>query len=280
VVTTLHEVRTAVAAEGGRMFARHPSAVEIVRYSTEPPGDPVSAAQMEHHLRECASCRTEVTLVREAESATRREPVKPFFEKVREMTTGWWPKVPALVPAMAALLVLLAFPAYRGFVDYPTLEQAYRDSQGETSRLQSEGNQLRQELEGRPAAPVAWSGAVRLLVLGPTTRAGESLPIVALAAGQPYQPVVIEHRPFESSDTNAMVEILIRRISDGANVWSVERDARTLWDSTLNSMVLLVPASVLEPGEHRLEIRRQGALRFQSGFEVKAEAPGNNLEKN
>lgn len=267
VLTTVHEVRAAVASEKERLFSRHPSPAEIVRYSTgDLASDTASTVQMEHHLRECDTCRTEVDLVKNADQATRLDARKPRLEW--RLFTEWWPQMPRLVPAMAGIMLLLAYPAYRGMVAYPSLERAYQDSQGEAARLESEGVQLRRELADRPAA-AAWTGGVRLLVLGPTTRAVEAPPIVVLAAGQPYLPMVIEHRPFDVGERETPVEIVIRRTADGVDAWRLERSAQELWDPTLNAMVVLVPASVLESGTYRVQMRRQGTLRFDADFDVR-----------
>jgi hypothetical protein len=267
VLTTVHEMRAAIAAEGRRLFTRHPSSAEIVRFSIgEPRPGGEDAAGMEQHLKQCEACRNEVDLVKRADYETRLDSPRPLL--LSNLFAGLWPQLPRLAPALAAIALVLAFPAYRGFVAYPSLETAYRNAEREVSGLRSEGEQLRRELAARPPAADPWIGVVRLLVLGPTTRAGEPLPIVELAAGQPYQPIVIEHRPFDAGEQQAMVEITVSGDAQGT-VWRVERDARSLWDPALSAMVLLVPKSALEPGIHKVQVRRQGQVRFEARFEVR-----------
>lgn len=268
VLTTLHEVRAAVAAEGRRLFSRHPSTDEIVRFAVgDPPLGDGDAVRMEHHLKACTECRNEVELTRRADEATRSESPRGVLDK--NPFAGWWPRLaPALTPALAALALVLAFPAYRGFVNYPSLERAFETSQQDAKGLKEEGDRLRSELAARPSVPEPWSGAVRLLVLRPAIRGADSAPVVELAKGQPYQPVVIEQKVFPGNRPAGSLEVVVTRVSDGVETWRAERETAALWDPALSSLVLLVPTSALGPGLHRIQVVREGEIRFESEFDV------------
>ena len=63
------------------------------------------------------------------------------------------------------------------------------------------------------------------------------------------------------------IEVSVLR-GNGEKVWSEQRPVSDWWDSAHASLVLLVPASVLEPGRYRLEIRREGEPSYASAFTV------------
>lgn len=172
-------------------------------------------------------------------------------------------------PALAIAVALLAYPAYRGIVAYPELERSHGVMTHDLARLQSEQHELRGELARRVNEPKtqSWAGPMRLLFLPATTRGTTSEPAVEHASGRIYQPIVVQHRPFAGERPEGMIEVSVLRGSD-EKVWSEQRPVSDWWDSAHASLVLLVPASVLEPGRYRLEIRRDGEPSYASAFTV------------
>jgi hypothetical protein len=175
---------------------------------------------------------------------------------------------PALVPAFAVLVAVLAYPAWQGLVEYPALERRQAATAHDLETLRKVGTNHQNAPPGEPphiAAPES-AGPARLLYLAAQTRGADSAPHVTLFPGQLYQPIVIEHRPFSERIPRGSVSLRITRLAGGVTTWSEERRVTEVWDSTNSSLVLLVPASALPPGEYTLEVERNGAVTYHATF--------------
>ena len=267
VVTAMHMVRSAIATGGAEAFSPHPASDDLVRYALiDPELSTPALARIGAHVLGCEECGRAAELTRRAEAATRHEPGRFMLP----WSGLHWPRwAPVLVPALGALAVALAFPAWQGAVGYPELARRSAAIEQEAAILKDETRSLRASLAGR-ASEATSTGPVRLLYLPPATRGESSVARLTLFPGQAFQPVVIQHRPFEGAAPNGRVEIRVIRESNGATTWHEERAVTDLWDAAQSAMVLLLPARDLSPGRYRLEILSAGTLRYATTFDAVA----------
>ncbi len=264
VLPVVFQVRSAVAIRGPEVFSAHPPAEDIVLFATADPELSTPAlARIGSHVRGCPDCLGAVELTRRADAATgpSRKPVRDVARVPRSVLM--------FAPGLAIVVALLAYPAYRGIVAYPQLQRSHGVMTRDLARLESEQRELRGELARRvnERKTQSWAGPMRLLFLPATTRGTPSEPVVEHATGRLYQPIVIQHRPFEGDRPEGTIEVSVLG-GGGEKVWSEQRPVSDWWDSAHASLVLLVPASVLEPGRYRLEIRREGEPIYASAFTV------------
>jgi len=256
-VTAMHEVRAALARRGAEVFDAHPTSREIVEFALDDPGlTPEVRARVEGHLAECPACSEEVLITRRAEAATKsgKGPVS-----LPGGAIAW------LAPALAAVVVALAFPAYVGLIRHPEAVRTQEATRRNLDQLKSEQSLLIRELSARRLADPG--GPVRLLVLPATTRGEERVPTVRLSPGQAWQPVIIQHRPFAGPVTGVARAELVREL-DGAVVWRTELRVAEAWDEEFGSLTLLVPAFNLDAGAYQLTLDGPGVEPYQGRFQV------------
>ena len=279
VLPVVFQVRSAVAIRGPAVFSPHPPAETLVQFALADRELPIpDVARIGRHVRDCAACNRAVEITRDADAATASWYSAPFMVNPGRAFARIPRAALVFVPALAILVLLLAYPAYRGIVRYPELRRTHAAAARDLARLESEEQKLRAELARRsaPVAARAWAGPTRLLFLPATMRGTAAVPGVALGPDQLYQPIVVQHRPFDGNVPTGIVTVRLLRPS-GETVWSEKRPVADLWDPSHSALVLLVPAAPLEPGGYRLEVVRGSETRYQAAFTVQAPAP---LEKN
>ena len=238
----------------------HPPADVLARYVSEPDSESVATlARVGAHLRGCETCREDVALMRAAG--------RP----------GWWRALRAawgapgagaraLHPALALAAVLLAYPAWRGLVEWPreraAAERRVRAAEDELARARGAARGI----AARPS-PGARGGGVAALVLQGAARDAGPTPTLRLRRGQPFQPILLDVTP----PPGPLAVTLAR---GDAVVWSSTGSREEYWDDVNRLVGLLVPADALAPGEHRLELRQADArtLVFAATFLVVAGA--------
>ena len=282
VLKAMRQVRDAIAAEGEAVFSAHPSSDDIVRFALADPELPTHVlARIGTHLRLCGSCRAEVDLTRRADSGA-PEWWRPFWSPIEALGSALvrltvpsaWSR---LAPALAALVLVLAYPAYQGAVRLPAATRATERAQQEAGALRSEQQGLKSAL-GKSREELqrfsSWGGGARLLYLSGPTRGESSAPRVSLGEGQPYQPIVVDWRPgtIDAGGPPHGVEVRLVGRVDRTPVWKHQAPVSDLWDPAQQALVLLVPTALLEPGDYRLEVQESGhrVVGFVGGFTVVA----------
>ena len=265
VSETYSQVRDELADHRQRLGA-HPEPDALVAYAT---GD-ARNIDIRSHTGACTSCARELEILRRA-----------GLHRTSSRRAWRWLgiRIPAtlLRPAVAAVLLALMYPAYLGIVQIPRLRET-------TSRLDGEIQSLRREqAELRTAAEVAreqarqlatWGGGVQPLFLRSLRRdsAPAEAPVVHLASGQPALPVFIEDDRFGAPAVQAAaVEISIHSDElDTLPAWRQRGVANDLWSPEAQALVILVPASALQPGPYVLEAHSAGPpeIEFQGRFRI------------
>jgi hypothetical protein len=259
-VTAMHEVRAAVARGGVHLFEAHPTSQEIVLFAlNDPTLSDDERNTIEAHIAECPTCSDEVLLTRRAESATRSGPGGPI--SVPGGLVAW------LAPALAAVIVMLAFPAFVGLVRYPGLVREHQRVGSEIEGLRAEQSETLKEQTARD--PLALGGAVRVLFLPATTRGAESIPVVEQLPGQAWQPVIIQHRPFADATPSGHASVEVTREPSGTVVWRERVAIVQAWDSALGAVTLMIPTAGLDPGVFRIALSGEGIVGYESRFEVR-----------
>ena len=238
------EAANSLGAESRRLIAAdagHPSAEILARYVETPQSESVaSLATTGTHLRSCAPCREDVSLMRAAASPS-------WWRWLRSWAAGepaWTTRV--LQPALAVLAVLLIFPAWLGLIERP------RERAAAERRVNETEARVRRESEARQPsvpAPAARGGGVAVLVLRGPTRGGDALPSLRLRAGQTFQPVLLD---IPSVPARVRVELI--REPD-REVWTSEGPREEFFDAATGLAGVLIPTDVLTPGDYRLEVR-------------------------
>ncbi|MGQ0722788.1 MAG: zf-HC2 domain-containing protein [Candidatus Eiseniibacteriota bacterium] len=238
------EAVRALVAEAGRMrgaAVAHPPADTLARYVTAPREEPfASLAGVAIHLQGCAPCREDVALMREASVPGWWRPIRAWFASA--------PPLPrALQPAFAAAVVLLIVPAWFGIVDAPRQraesEGRVRAAEEARAKAESEAAFLAQR-----AAEAPRGGGVAALVLRGATRSAEEAPTLWLRADQALQPLLLDVTPPDAPITVRLVG------ADGVIAWSASGARDEFWDEANRLVGVLVPAALLQPGEHRVEL--------------------------
>lgn len=263
-ITAMYQVGRAVADVGAAVFATHPSSHDLVRFAlVDPDLTTPELARLGDHVRGCDECRDAVALTRDAERATARGGFARLLDApvVR--------RAAALAPALAAVAIL-AYPAWMGLARYPEAARAHRESAARVATLESTQRELSAALDARTRADAS-AGPARLLYLPGAVRGTEPAVEVALDPAQRWQPIVIQHRPFEGAPRGT-VEIRIGPAGE-APAWRESRDAAAFWDPEHEALVALVPASALRTGVSRLEVRHDGTLTYAAEFRVRSRNP-------
>ena len=239
--TAAAEAVARLEAEGRRLatgVSPHPSPETLARYVALPgESSTLELASVGVHLRECATCREDVDLVRAAAAPEWWRAVQSWLASPPASMRG-------LQPALAAAVVLLAYPAWLGLVEYPRARAAAERPASQAGPAPVAGAGAR----ANPEAAAPRGSGVSALVLRGATRGGDDLPVLWLRPGQLLQPVLVD-----ATLTGSQVAVSIVR-EPGGGVWDTRGPREEFWDPVNSLFGILVPAAVLTPGQYRLEL--------------------------
>jgi anti-sigma factor ChrR (cupin superfamily) len=249
---TIRRVDGEITTHGAALFERHPTADDLARWALGSASAlPTEIlARIGAHVNACPTCGREAALARRAAAPS-------FLASLAARARGWTAEGAAgwLRPALAAVAILLAWPAWQGLVEVPALRR-------EVTQMRSQLDAAR-EREATPPerpTPAFAGGAARILVLGGPTRSAADGPTVTPAPGQTALPIVVD---LESSpellSSDGDLDVRIVPTPRGEPAFAMLAPAASLRDPATRTLTLLVPLSRLGPGTWRLEIRR-GAL--------------------
>jgi hypothetical protein len=254
------EAARSLVAEAGRVrraAVAHPPADTLARYVTAPQEEPfASLAGVAIHLQACAPCREDVALMREAATPGWWRPLRAWFASA--------PLLPRpLQPAFAAAVLLLIVPAWFGVVEGPRqrAESERRVRSAEDARVRAEAEVA--QISARAKEPPRGGGVVALVLRG-ATRSAEAPPALRLRADQALQPLLLDVTP---PDVPLTARLLA---ADGSVAWSASGAREEFWDEANQLVGVLVPAALLQPGEHRVELSADpdGPAFFSAAFHV------------
>jgi hypothetical protein len=256
VLRAAEAVHLEVREHGAALFGDHPAPEAIARFALEPGALGVAErAGLAAHVRACPRCAGEASQARAAAATA-------WMRAPRAWWVGARGPAPWLAPALGALALVLAWPAWQGLVEMPRLE----------ARLAREAQARREAERARvpQVAPAPPGGAARSLVLSEASRSGGApAASVALAPGQGMVPVLMD-LDLSGEPPGRAVRASVRRVG-GTEVWALESTAGEVWDARARVIGLLVPASALAPGEHELRLAwRPGGEFFRAAFRVEA----------
>lgn len=228
--------------------------------------DPADFAAVQIHVSGCAACEELLRFARDIHliRQPRRRVWAPWWEPVRAFwvtpDTGPW----RIVAASAAVVaVILAYPAYQGTVQVPSLRQAQVRLVEERDQARARGEDLArqvQEAQTSHGAGPTWTGGVNMLVLAGTSRAAEAeLPRLSLRTGQTVQPVLAGYDLTRGGSLQRTIVLAIRPVESTSNVWTHRCTAREVWDGPNQLVSVLVPARVLTKGSYELMISEAAA---------------------
>jgi hypothetical protein len=268
-------LRADVERHGDAYFTPHPASADLVsavlldgRLGGE------AREEIARHMTACTSCREEANLVRGATA----EHAAPWWKR------GWAapPARAILVPALGALVIGLAVPAYRGVIEMPRVreEQARTEAELGDARAQARAlaERLRAAERGRrvnaPPAPPAVTGglATPLYLLRPSRDGGEPMPEIAIRPGTTLLPILISYDPLADAALSPTrpLTIDVRALRTGRRVWTLRVPARDAADPVYHTMTLLVPHEALSPGSYALTVRGapRGEAEYRAEFRV------------
>jgi hypothetical protein len=218
----------------------HPPSDLIVRYALDDKTlDEDVRDRIAAHLVACELCAAEIEVTSQAEAdlagATPSRQDRPAAAPDR----GWL-LAPAL--AAAAVLVVLAYPAYLGLFEVPRIND----------RLAA------LEAEGVLGEAPAWAGAVEMAVLRSPVRSTEDeVPTIELAAGQPYVPLAVDPGTLDEYARTEVVHIDIRDAAGRmTRSWRLDESELRRHVRRARVVTLLVPAADLPPGQLTLSVSR------------------------
>lgn len=254
----------------------HPASALIVAYAVDPAGlDPGESSVIATHLAACSRCSEEVETTRQAHQAT-RPTVVPFPGNLLGAATGVGrPDLRAAI-AVAAVLVVLAYPAYLGLGRLPRLREEAGELRAAQGAAEREIEELKSSLDDareRLRRESAWTGPVELHVLeGPARGAGGLSPL-RVAKDQPFLLLSVLPPVPAGVPDRAPLRFAIFA-SDDRVVWSadlaISETRRRLKSSGV--LTFMIPAATLPPGRYTMRIFRpgepQGRTIFQAPFEV------------
>lgn len=215
--------RTATRAAG------HPDSDRLASYVIAAATEPIeNLALVGIHIQECADCHADVSLMRAAAHPG-------WWRRLRvQFGSRAWESMPALAPALAICVLLLAYPAWRGI----SREDATR-------------------------TPSPRGGGVSALVLQETVRAETDLPTLRLRATQTLQPLLLDVAP--RSD---ILTINLVREPDEV-VWSITGPSSEFWDQENRLLGVMVPVAAMTAGIYRVELSSAEAAQwFSTRFRV------------
>jgi hypothetical protein len=233
----------------------HPPSELIVQYAiAEDSLDEEVRAKVSAHLLKCELCASEVDVTSNAE-AELAAVESPPSEQPGEMRDRRWLLAPAITAA--AVLVILAYPAYLGLFEVP--------------RIKSRLSVL--EAEGTADTTAKWTGLAEPLYLqSPLRGVDTELPTIELASGQPYISLAVVPGMLEEYAGAQSIRFEIRD-ADGQSTWSwalSESELRSRADGDV--VWFMVPGSALPAGRLTLSVSREpgsGVPVFEAPFLVR-----------
>jgi len=276
------DVAAVASHKDSPLFAPHPTADELASlFLARGALDPDRRAAVAAHVRVCPTCGLEARTAGRAGRAAWWQGIAALLDPQAALRRS--SPVPALaralVPAFAAIALILIYPAYLGIVEYPRARRVGEQAAADFKRSRDREAELRRTLS-EPAQPPApsdrapWGGGMRALILSGTSRTPtDDRPEIALTPEQPWLPVLIDFDlPQAHANLAKLVVMTVERDADGATVWRQQGAARTIWDSANQVVSVAVPASVFAPGNYTLAITDPGKQRplYVSRFRIRA----------
>jgi len=216
----------------------HPSSDSIVRYALGRIDlDEEERNRVAEHVLSCELCAAEVEATSQAEAKSTREAVPAPAERPVVQR----PSLMAPMIAAAAVLVVLAYPAYLGLFEMPRIH-----------------DRLAMLEAGAPARESAWSGAIDLHVLREPLRGAEDdLPSIRVEGDRPYVLLAVEPGALEGYAGAQAVHFDIRD-DTGRVTWSsrMSEDELRLRVRAANVVLLAVPVDELPVGRLTLSVSR------------------------
>jgi len=255
----LRGLRREVAAHGDALFTPHATSDELARLELRVDTLSVAdAARLGAHLRACPTCAAERKMIRDSAGPA---PWRAFLAwlSTADQPSAW------LRPAFALLVVLLAWPAYVGMVEYPRARDAAATARAEAERAAAHVAPPPGVLVP-PGTPV-WNGggAAVLILTGATRGANAALPTAKLHPGQPGLTIVTDRRLMEPDS-------LLLTLWDDQHrlVWKQPVTASELWDANARVTSVMIPAGNLTPpGDYSIEIGPAASPpRFEARFRI------------
>ena len=256
----------------------HPPADLLVSLSLEPDELlPDERERAESHLNRCASCRGEMSRVRNADGEALRS-LEPASRLPDREGVWRWPR-PALVAA-AVLLAVLAYPAYRGLPLMFSSARGTGELEREVADLRMGGTEMQASIDrlaGELERLRSWDGVVELNVFSAGLRdEGDGAP-VRISRVQPFVvfgiDVVI---PRDVADGETIRFEIVKEDGRAVTALDVLVGAARQQIRSAGVVTLVVPSGSFAPGTHDLRASLQnrpvdGEL-LRTAFEVVIEA--------
>jgi hypothetical protein len=235
----------------------HPPGALIVSYALREQG--LAAHERDwvaSHVLQCNACAAEVETIGEAEAEAARDSATPAGAEPPSRRARSAAYAPAF--AAAAVLLLLAYPAYLGLFEVPRIHE--RIATLEASRSAA-------------PAPETWDGGpVHQRVLAAPLRGTTGEPtVIPLAEGQPY--VMLEVDPGSLEEFATGVTRFGVLDGTGASLWSRELTADQIrsYVRSTGTLEFVVPAAALGSGPLTLAVSRGSERLFEASFLVEPE---------
>ena len=244
ILVSMGIVRQELQLHGPVIFEPHPDADHLVHYALEDRGlSTDELATIGAHVSACPTCREEVAVTRRAHARSQkwwRKLVSPFM--VPSFTT-----TPAFQLAAVALVIVLAYPAYRGLVREP--------AESAQNGLGGVPNLFFEELTRGSSGS---NGALT----------------ISLEPGQAHLSLILP-MPGPHGKRPQLIEAILKRLADGEPVWRQVVPAADTYVSGFRTARanLVVPTSVLSPGKFRIELGEAGRADGADSYDFEVVAP-------
>ena len=241
IVISMGIVKEELETYGPVLFESHPDADHLVHYALGDSGlSTDELATIGAHVSACPDCREAVEITRRAHTHAQRwwrKLVSPFM--VPSFTT-----TPAFQLAAVVLVLVLAYPAYRGLV-------------GEADDVSPGG-----------------LGGIPNLIFEEQRRRGTGALKVSLQPGPKHLSLILPMpRPFEKEPH--LIEATIKRLADGEPVFHHMGPAADCLVSgfRIKRVNLLVPTNALSLGRFRIELHEAGRALGADSYDFEVLAP-------
>jgi hypothetical protein len=253
----LRGIRREVAARGEALFTPHLTSDELARLELR--AETLSVADVARfgaHVRACPTCAAERKMIRDSAGPA---PWRAFLAwlSTADQPSAW------LRPALGLLVVLLAWPAWLGMVEYPRAREdaAAARAEAEKAHVVPPPGAL------VPAGTTIWNGgaAAVLILAGATRGSAATPPATRLKPGQPGLTIVTDRRLTQPDS------LLVTLWDDQHRlVWKQPVTASELWDASARVTSVMIPAGNLTPpGDYSIEIGpAAGPPQFQARFRI------------
>ena len=216
----------------------HPTSEQIVAFAENREQlDAQLTKSISDHLARCDACADQTKRTRRVFESIRKRP-EPVLRGVAEQAP--WSRSVSRWGALAAaaLVAMLAYPAFLGLVRLPSARVSAQAAEADLERLQD------------------WSGPLALNVLPRSLREG-AVPTVTVGPDQPFAAIALELLVPRGVLDTEILRISIHG-SDGDAVWSLELTASRLRSDIAEwgVVTLLVSSERLQPGRHLLDVVR------------------------